>query len=81
MIELHLLKETIREVIREVETLNRKSFLPTRDIERLQTMLAGETVTYHDATEREILRPGDHEVQGEYYSGKKTSLHKESRDR
>jgi hypothetical protein len=64
-----------------LETLNRKGCLPTRDLERLQTMLAGETATYHDATEREILRPGDYEVQGEYYSGKKTALRKESRDR
>ncbi len=64
-----------------IKTLNRKGCIPTRDIDRLQTMLKNEKVVFQDATEREILRPGDYETPQEYYSGKKTPFHKESRDR
>lgn len=61
-----------------ISALDKKGCLPTRAVSKLQCLLAGEKEAYQDATEREIMRPGDYEVQKEFYSGKKTPFDKKS---
>jgi hypothetical protein len=56
------------------ETLDRQGFLPVRKTEQLKKVLENERVILLDATEREIQRPVDNEVQKEYFSGKKRSI-------
>lgn len=53
------------------DALERQGFLPTRKVEQLKKELENENIVILDATEREIQRPTDYEVQKEYYSGKK----------
>ena len=55
------------------DALDRQDFLPVRKTEQLKKELEKEPTVLLDATEREIQRPADQEVQKEYYSGKKTS--------
>ena len=51
--------------------LDQQGYLPKRKVEQLKKALEKETTIMLDATEREIQRPADYEVQKEYYSGKK----------
>lgn len=53
------------------DALERQRYLPKRKVEQLKKALEKETTVLLDATEREIQRPADTEVQKEYYSGKK----------
>ena len=53
------------------DALERQGFLPKRKVEQLKKVLEKETTVLLDATERQIQRPADYEVQKEYYSGKK----------
>ena len=53
------------------DALERQGFLPKRKVEQLKKVLEKETTILLDATERQIQRPADYEVQKEYYSGKK----------
>ena len=50
--------------------------LPSRDNKKLNILIKemGLTEVIIDATEREIQRPKDYEVQKEYYSGKKNII-------
>ena len=54
--------------------LDRQGYLPVRKVEHLKKVLEKETTVLLDATEREIQRPSDNEVQKEYYSGKKSII-------
>ena len=56
------------------DALERQGFLPKRKVEQLKKILEKETTVLLDATEREIQRPVDYEVQKEYYSGKKSII-------
>ena len=56
------------------DALERQGFLPKRKVEQLKKVLEKETTVLLDATEREIQRPADNEVQKEYYSGKKRDI-------
>lgn len=51
-------------------TLQELSELPARTVEALTLQLKGESLFFHDATERPIPRPLDYERQRLYYSGK-----------
>jgi len=53
------------------DTLEGQGYLPNRKVEQLKKVLEQESTILLDATEREIQRPADNEVQKEYYSGKK----------
>ena len=53
------------------KSLKKYKMLPERDAGTMKMKLQGETSMIIDGTEREIQRPGDNEVQREYYSGKK----------
>jgi len=53
------------------DTLEGQGYLPKRKVEQLKKVLEQESTILLDATEREIQRPTDNEVQKEYYSGKK----------
>jgi len=53
------------------DTLEGQGYLPKRKVEQLKKVLEQESTILLDATEREIQRPADNEVQKEYYSGKK----------
>ena len=55
------------------------SFLPTRCAEKLKCLLENAENVFQDATERQILRPADNELQRRFYSGKKNSYREESR--
>lgn len=56
------------------DALERQGFLPKRKVEQLKKVLEQENTVLLDATEREIQRPLDYEVQKEYYSGKKSII-------
>lgn len=56
------------------DTLERQGFLPKRKVEQLKKVLEKESTILLDATEREIQRPADKDVQKEYYSGKKSII-------
>ena len=56
------------------DALDRQGYLPVRKVENLKKILEKETTVLLDATEREIQRPTDNEVQREYYSGKKSII-------
>lgn len=56
------------------DTLERQGYLPGRKAEQLKKVLEKESTVLLDATEREIQRPTDNEVQKEYYSGKKSVI-------
>ncbi len=56
------------------DSLDRQGFLPVRKVEQLKKILEKENTVLLDATEREIQRPTDNEVQKEYYSGKKSIM-------
>ena len=53
------------------DALAQQGFLPLRKTEQLKKVLENENTVLLDATEREMQRPTDYEVQKEYYSGKK----------
>jgi hypothetical protein len=57
--------------------LERQKLLPKRKVEQLKQLLEGEDTVLLDATERQIQRPMDYEVQKEYFSGKKNSCREE----
>jgi hypothetical protein len=61
-----------------ISALDKRGCLPAREVSKLQYLLAEEKEVYQDATEREIMRPVDYEVQKEFYSGKKTPFDKKS---
>ena len=56
------------------EALDKQGYLPKRKVEQLKKVLEKEDTILLDATEREIQRPADNEVQKEYYSGKKSII-------
>ena len=56
------------------DALDQQGFLPVRKTEQLKKVLEKEKTILLDATEREIQRPTDNEVQKEYYSGKKRNI-------
>lgn len=56
------------------DALDRQGYLPERKVENLKKILEKESTVLLDATEREIQRPTDNEVQKEYYSGKKSIM-------
>lgn len=56
------------------EALDKQGYLPKRKVEQLKKVLEKETTVLLDATEREIQRSADYEVQKEYYSGKKSII-------
>lgn len=56
------------------QALDKQGFLPVRKAEQLKKVLEKESIVILDAVEREIQRPKDHEVQKEYYSGKKSII-------
>lgn len=71
---IHLLKKMLR------EALHKADCLPCRDVESLNKMLQEGQEIMVDASERPIPRPGDKDVQQEFYSGKKTP-HNQKRTR
>ena len=56
------------------DALDKQGYLPVRKVEQLKKVLENESAILLDATEREIQRPKDYEVQKEYYSGKKSIM-------
>ena len=56
------------------DSLEKQGYLPKRKVEQLKKVLEKESTVLLDATEREIQRPADNEVQKEYYSGKKSVI-------
>jgi hypothetical protein len=56
------------------DSLIKQGYLPKRKVEQLKKALEKESTVLLDATEREIQRPADNEVQKEYYSGKKSVI-------
>lgn len=56
------------------EALDKQGYLPKRKVEQLKKVLEKENTILLDATEREIQRPADQQVQKEYYSGKKSIM-------
>jgi hypothetical protein len=62
---IHLLKNILN------KALASSKCLPCRDVETLNKLLIEGQDILIDATERPIPRPGDKEVQQEFYSGKK----------
>lgn len=56
------------------DSLEKQGYLPKRKVEQLKKALEKESTILLDATEREIQRPADNEVQKEYYSGKKSVI-------
>jgi len=56
------------------DSLEKQGYLPKRKAEQLKKALEKESTVLLDATEREIQRPADNEVQKEYYSGKKSVI-------
>lgn len=52
------------------ETLRQLNELPARNLEQLSLQLKGQSLFFHDATERPIPRPLDYARQRQYYSGK-----------
>jgi len=56
------------------DSLEKQGYLPKRKVEQLKKALKKESTVLLDATEREIQRPADNEVQKEYYSGKKSVI-------
>jgi hypothetical protein len=56
------------------DSLEKQGYLPKRKVEQLKKALEKESTVLLDATEREIQRPADNEVQKEYYSGKKSVI-------
>jgi len=56
------------------DSLEKQGYLPKRKVEQLKKALEKESTVLLDATEREIQRPKDNEVQKEYYSGKKSVI-------
>lgn len=67
---IHLLKRMLREALYKADCL------PCRDVESLNKMLQEGQGIMIDASERPIPRPGDKDVQQEFYSGKKTTHYK-----
>jgi Helix-turn-helix of DDE superfamily endonuclease len=67
---IHLLKKVLR------ATLQKADCLPCRDVESLNKILHEGQEILVDASERPIPRPGDKDVQQEFYSGKKTPHNK-----
>ncbi len=56
------------------KALDKQGFLPVRKAGQLKKVLENEPTVILDASERAIQRPKDHEVQKEYYSGKKSII-------
>ncbi len=56
------------------DSLEKQGYLPKRKVEQLKKALEKESTVLLDATESEIQRPADNEVQKEYYSGKKSVI-------
>lgn len=54
--------------------LDELGLLPARSRAKVQRKLQNESEVIIDGTERPIQRPGDYEVQKEYYSGKKNDI-------
>jgi len=67
---IHLLTRVLR------KSLDKAKCLPSRDIEPLNKLLLEGQEILVDASERPIPRPGDKDVQREFYSGKKTPHNK-----
>ena len=67
---VHLLKKILR------DTLQKADCLPCRDVAHLNKLLYEGQEIFVDASERPIPRPGDKDVQQEFYSGKKTAHNK-----
>jgi hypothetical protein len=53
------------------DALQKADCLPVRDVESLNKMLQEGQEILVDASERPIPRPGDKDVQQQFYSGKK----------
>ena len=62
---IHLLKNILN------TTLEKAKCIPCRSVDALNKLLVEGQDVLIDGTERPILRPGDYEVQKEFYSGKK----------
>lgn len=69
---IHLLMNILR------KTLEKQHCLPCRDVDALNKILTSGQEIFLDGSERPIPRPGDNDVQKEFYSGKKTSRGKKS---
>ena len=71
--QVNLWKRLLQNVLET--TLDRMNVLPSRDNKKLNKLLKEMNLkeVIIDATERQIQRPLDNEVQKEYYSGKKSS--------
>lgn len=67
---VHFLKKILR------DALSKADCLPCRDVAALNKLLQEDQAILVDASERPIPRPGDRDVQQEFYSGKKTPHNK-----
>lgn len=65
---LHLLLKLLH------QTLQLLHQIPSRNSFKIEELLKGLNKVYIDATEREIQRPSDYELQQDYYSGKKRCI-------
>lgn len=75
---IHLLHPLLNQALAAVGALpNREAetFQPAEDLSAVPgTGQAGQTLYFHDGTERPIVRPKDPEAQKVYYSGKKNNI-------
>ena len=71
--QVNLWKRLLQNILET--TLENMAVLPSRDNKKLNKLLKEMNLkeVIIDATERQIQRPLDNEVQKEYYSGKKSS--------
>jgi hypothetical protein len=56
------------------QTLQMLQQIPSRNASKIEELLKNINKVYIDATEREIQRPSDYELQQDYYSGKKRCI-------
>ena len=65
---LHLLLKLLHQTLASLHQI------PSRNSLKIEELLKGIDKVYIDATEREIQRPSDYELQQDYYSGKKRCI-------
>jgi hypothetical protein len=72
--QVNLWKRLLQNILED--SLGRMKVLPSRDSKKLNELIKGMGLkeVIIDATERQIQRPKDNEVQKEYYSGKKRPM-------
>lgn len=71
---VHLLKRILEQALQKAKCI------PARDVDSFNKLLKEGDNIFTDASERPIPRPGDKDVQQEFYSGKKTPHYQKPSD-